>query len=51
MTEAMTELILLHARQVLCMASKIDAEEEVCSSAKLYVKVLEQIEVRRGLDV
>lgn len=42
MTEAMLQLILLYARQVLSTESKIDGKGEVRSLAKMYVKAGER---------
>lgn len=51
LTEEMSQLILLYARQQLSKMSDIDGEEEVRCCASVYVKAVEAIEVRKLLDV
>lgn len=50
-TEAMCQLILLYARQLLSKDSDINGEEEGRRSAVVYVEVVESIEVWKYLDV
>lgn len=50
MTKAVLQLLMLYAQQVLSIESKINGEEEVRSSAGVYVNVLEAIEVRKRPD-
>lgn len=51
MIEAILLLILLYPHQLLTKQSDIDEEEQVCSFAEMYVKVVEAMEVRKCLDV
>lgn len=49
--EAISQPILLHTRQVLTKEPDIDGKEDVRSSADVYTRVVETIEVRKRLDV
>lgn len=51
MISAVSELILLCARQVWSKASDSDGEEDVLRYAEVYVKSEKAIEVRKHLDV
>lgn len=50
-TEAMQQLILLYAGQVLSDLSCFDGEEELCSSEAVYVNAVGAMEVRERLEV
>lgn len=50
-TEAMRQLTLLYAQLELSKRSDIDGEEDVRSSAELYVRTVRAIEARKLLDV
>lgn len=49
--EALPQLILLDARQVLSTQPDTDEEEQVCSSAEAYMKEVEAIEIQKRLNI
>lgn len=49
--EAVLQLILLYARQMLRKESNIDGRKETYSSAELHVKTVETIKVLEHLEV
>lgn len=50
MNEAMKDLILFNARQVLSRDLYIDEKGEICSSAEVYAKAVEAIEEQKRLN-
>lgn len=50
-TETMPQVITFYAHQVLRKKSYIDGDEEVCRSADVYVKAMEEIEMRKRLNL
>lgn len=51
LTEAILQLTLLYARQVLSKESEFDGEEQVRSSAEVRVKAVRTIDVQMRLDM
>lgn len=49
--EAMPRLILLYNRKLLSKQSDIDGQEQIRSSAEVYVKTVQVIDVQKRLDV
>lgn len=50
-TEVKPQLILINIKQVLREKLDIDGDEHVCTSAKVYAKKVEAIDVHKSLNV